>query len=100
MTVDDLIAALTLEPLGDDRYRAENLRNEHGVVFGGQLVAQSVTAALAAEDGKAVQSVHTVFARSAAPDVPLDVAVDRLHAGRTVASTAVTIGQGNRLCTQ
>jgi acyl-CoA thioesterase len=100
MTIDDLIAALTLEPLGDHRYRGANLRNEHGVVFGGQLIAQSVGAATASADGKSVQSVHTVFVRSAAPDAPLEVEVVPLHAGRTVATTSVSIVQGDRLCTQ
>ena len=93
-TIDAFVEALTLEPLGDDRYRASNLTSEHGVVFGGQLLAQSVMAALAGNDGKSVKTIHTVFARGAQPDAPLDVTVERMHAGRSVASSTVTMSQG------
>ena len=87
-------------PTGRDRYRAENAASGHGVVFGGQLLGQAIVAALAGQDGKAVKTVHTIFARAAAPDAPLAITVDRMHAGRTFASSAVTIEQGGRLCTR
>jgi acyl-CoA thioesterase-2 len=47
-----------------------------------------------------VKTVHTVFARSARPDLPIEIVVDRMHAGRTFASRTVTIHQGDRLCTR
>jgi acyl-CoA thioesterase-2 len=98
--IDDLVGMLALEPTGPDRYRAENLRSAHGVVFGGQLLAQSIAAGRAGYEGKAVKTVHTVFARSGLPDVPLDITVDRMHDGRAFASSTVTISQGDRLCTR
>jgi acyl-CoA thioesterase-2 len=98
--IDALLRSLTLEPTGRDTYRAENMASGHGVVFGGQLLGQSIVAALAGQDGKAVTTVHTVFARSASPDAPLAIAVDRMHAGRAFASSTVTIVQGERLCTR
>lgn len=98
--IDDLVGMLALEPTGSDRYRAENLRSAHGVVFGGQLLAQSIAAGRAGHDGKAVKTVHTVFARSGLPDVPLDITVERMHEGRAFASSTVTISQGDRLCTR
>ncbi len=70
------------------------------MVFGGQLLAQSVMAGLAGQEGKSVKTIHTVFARGASPEAPLDVAVDRMHSGRSVASSTVTISQGDRLCTR
>jgi acyl-CoA thioesterase len=97
------IAALrgvfTLEPDGEDRWRAGSL-DGHGVVFGGQLLGQSIVAALAGQTGKAVKTVHTIFARAAAPDAPLAISVDRMNDGRTFASRAVTIEQNGRLCTR
>jgi acyl-CoA thioesterase II len=99
-TIDAFVEALTLEPLGDDRYRATNLSSTHGVVFGGQLLAQSVMAGLAGQDGKSVKTIHTVFARGARPDAPLDVTVERMHAGRSIASSTVTISQGDTICTR
>jgi acyl-CoA thioesterase-2 len=99
-TIDAFLEALTLEPLGEDRYRATNLPSPHGVVFGGQLLAQSIMAGLAGQDGKAVKTIHTVFARGASHEGPLEVAVERMHAGRSVASSTVTITQGDQICTR
>lgn len=99
-TIDAFLEALTLEPLGEDRFRAINLPSAHGVVFGGQLLAQSIMAGLAGQEGKAVKTIHTVFARGASHDAPLEIAVDRMHAGRSVASSTVTISQGDQICTR
>ncbi len=98
--VDELVASLALEPAGDDRYTAGHAETGHAVVFGGQLMAQSIVAALLGNDDKQVKTLHIVFARSAAPDAPLDIVVDRMHAGRMFASSTVTISQGERLCTR
>ncbi len=98
VSVDGMLRALTLEPLGPDRYRAENADFGPGVVFGGQILAQSVLAAAAGQDGKLVKTVHTVFARGAAPDRPLEITVDPMHSGRAFASSTVTMSQGDRLC--
>jgi acyl-CoA thioesterase-2 len=99
-TIDAFVEALTLEPVGDDRYWATNLPSAHGVVFGGQLLAQSVMAGLAGQEGKAVKTIHTVFARGASHEADLDVAVERMHAGRSVASSTVTISQGDQIITR
>ena len=64
LTIEALVdAPLALEPVGVDRYRAGNVDTGHGVIFGGQLLAQSVIAGRTAEPGKAVKTVHTIFAR-------------------------------------
>ena len=97
-TIDDFVAALALDPIGDDHFRATNLDAGHGVIFGGQLLAQSVVAGHTVAPDKSVKTVHTVFARAGAPAQPLDVAVDRMHSGRAMASCTVTIAQGDRLC--
>jgi acyl-CoA thioesterase-2 len=99
-TIDAFLEALTLEPVGQDRYRAGNLPSAHGVVFGGQLLAQSIMAGLAGQEGKAVKTLHTVFARGASHDAPLDISVERMHAGRSVASSTVTISQADQICTR
>lgn len=33
--LDAILASLELEPIGENRFRAENVPVEHGVVFGG-----------------------------------------------------------------
>jgi acyl-CoA thioesterase len=97
-TIENLLGALALQPDGEDRYRAPNVDAGHGVLFGGQLLAQSVMAGLAGEPDKSVKTVHTVFARSGSPDAPVEIVVDRMHSGRAMASCTVTISQGERLC--
>jgi len=100
VALDVLLRAFALERTGPDAYRAENADAGHGVVFGGQLLGQSIVAALAGVEGKSVKTLHTIFARAARPDAPLAIAVERLHDGRSFASAAVTISQGDRLCTR
>jgi acyl-CoA thioesterase len=98
LSIDGLVGALSLERVGPDRYRAGNTAAGHGVIFGGQLLAQTIVAGLAGHDGRSVKTVHTIFARSGRPDAPVEIAVDRMHAGRAFASSTVTISQGERLC--
>jgi len=100
VAIESLLRAFALEPTGPDAYRAGNADTGHGVVFGGQLLGQSIVAALAGQGGKTVKTLHTVFARSASPEAPLEIVVDRVHAGRALASSTVTIRQGERLCTR
>ena len=99
-TIDAFLEAMTLEPLGTDSYRAQNLDFGHDVVFGGQLVAQSLIAAQQGHEDKPVKTIHTVFARAALPDAPIELTVERMHGGRAVASSTVTAHQGDRLCTR
>jgi acyl-CoA thioesterase-2 len=98
LTSEGLVGALRLEEAGPDRYTAANAEAGHGVIFGGQLLAQSVVAGLAGHGDKRVKTVHTIFARSGSPEAPVEIAVDRMHAGRAFASSTVTISQGDRLC--
>ncbi|HEX9681670.1 MAG TPA: acyl-CoA thioesterase domain-containing protein [Acidimicrobiales bacterium] len=96
--VRDLLATFELEPAGPGCFRATNMPSPHGVVFGGQLMGQALLAGRAGHDHMQVKTLHVVFARGAAPDSPLDIDVDPIHAGRTFASSTVTIRQGERIC--
>src|SRR5262249_22826761 len=97
-TTEELLAGLHLEPTGPGCFRADNVPSGHGVVFGGQLMAQAIVAAQQGHDDKRVETLHTVFARAARPDAGVEIEVESMHAGRTVASSTVTIRQGDRLC--
>ncbi|CAO5249234.1 acyl-CoA thioesterase [Frankia sp. AgKG'84/4] len=99
-SVAAVLETLVLEPVGPDRYRAGSLPVEHGVVFGGQLLAQALVAARVGHEDKVVKTLHTVFARTARPDVALDIIVTRVHQGRALASSTVTIQQGERVCAE
>lgn len=75
-------------------------RVDHGqpVVFGGQLLAQSLVAAAGAVPGKQALSTHTVFARGADAGEPLELGVDVVHAGRSFATVTVTVSQAKGRC--
>jgi acyl-CoA thioesterase-2 len=100
----DLLAALELQPAEDagaaGGFTAGNMDEGHGVVFGGQLLAQAVVAATRAVEGKELKSLHTIFARSARPDAPLAIDVDTMHEGRAFGSTTITIRQNGKVCTR
>jgi acyl-CoA thioesterase II len=100
MAATELVNMLDLEVVAPNRFRAQNLPSARAVVFGGQLLAQSVTAAARSTDGMCVKSMHTVFLRSGLPDQPLDIDVEPLHTGRTFGAADVSIRQGERLCTK
>ncbi len=111
IAVESIVDALRLEPMGEGRYRAVNVDTGHPVVFGGQLMAQSIVAALQgpATEGqrpetektaKTAKTLHVVFARAASPDAGLEIVVDPVHAGRSLSSSTVTISQGERICTR
>ena len=99
-SIESLLGALDLEEVGEGRYRARSAENPQPVVFGGQLLAQSLLAAGRSEPDKRILTIHTAFARGAKPDTPLDIAVDEVNSGRTFSSRTVTIAQGGRICTR
>jgi acyl-CoA thioesterase len=92
---------LELEQVGDGRFVAQNHSGGHGlVVFGGQLLAQSIIAGATIAPDKYVKTIHLVFARGADASKPLEIEVDTMAAGRAMASSTVTISQEGRLCTR
>jgi acyl-CoA thioesterase len=92
---------LDLEQTGPGTFRAQNFVEGPGsVVFGGQILAQTIVAASTIDPTKTLKSVHTVFARGADGSQPLDIEVESMHVGRALASATVTVRQGERLCTR
>jgi acyl-CoA thioesterase II len=95
-TVDGVLRVLELEQQGDGRYVGQCLATEGPVVAGAQMIAQAIVAATAEAGGKRVTSVHSTFARTGRADQPVTLDVDRFHEGRSLASIAVTVSQGDR----
>jgi acyl-CoA thioesterase len=91
---------LALEQSGTGTFIARNLPGPGQVVFGGQILAQTTMAAAASAPGKEVKSLHTVFARGAALDTPLEIVVDPIQDGRTFATLSLTVRQRDRICTR
>ena len=103
--LDDLRKVLDLYPTGPDAegnasYTADHLDTGHAVVYGGQLLAQSVITASRAVPDKEVLSLHTVFARGGGFAEPLTVTVEILQSGRAFASASVTTSQSRGVCTR
>lgn len=94
--LDALLGALELEPLGDNRFRATNELGRFGRVFGGQTVAQALLAASATVDGKDPHSLHAYFVETGDLAEPLDIRVERVRDGRSVATRRVTVVQCGR----
>lgn len=95
--LDSLLGALALEPVGADRFRACCEIGRFDRVFGGQLLAQAVVAAAATvAPDKQPQSLHATFVDGATVDAPLDVTVDCVRDGRSMATREVRITQHER----
>jgi acyl-CoA thioesterase-2 len=95
-----LLRSFQLESLGEGRYSAPNAPEGPGIVFGGQLIAQSIVVAALDHPGKAVKTVHTVFARAASFEPDLDIEVEVMQSGRAFGSSTVTISQEGKLRTR
>ncbi|HEX4244180.1 MAG TPA: acyl-CoA thioesterase domain-containing protein [Acidimicrobiales bacterium] len=99
--VADLASALDFEQVEPGRCRFSNVGlGERGVVFGGQLLAQMAVAAATADSSgtKWIKSAHGLFARPVLVAEDMDVTVDLLHGGRTLAMVTATVWQGDRPC--
>lgn len=90
--------AIDLVSSGDAEWRGSNTAEGHGVIFGGQLLAQTIVAATRAAEGKRVRSVQTVFAKGGSRDHDVTLRAEPLHSGRSFASMSLSIVQGDRLC--
>jgi acyl-CoA thioesterase len=98
-TIDDFTSALRLKAGAEPgQFAAGHIDEGHGVVFGGQLMAQAVVAATQAHAEKELLSLHTVFARAASFDEPLSIGVEILQSGRSMGSAAITMTQSRGVC--
>jgi acyl-CoA thioesterase II len=83
-----LLAALDLSDTGartsEDIFTAQSQWVPHGRVFGGQVLAQALLAAMRTiEDDRPVHSMHAYFLRPGDVGQPITLAVDRIHDGRS-----------------
>jgi len=97
----DGLELLELSDAGDGRFDAPmpaGSPEDRDVIFGGQILAQSIMAACAnAADPKIIKSIHTIFARAGTYSQPLHYQVTQVHDGRTFGSKTITAYQGERM---
>src|SRR4051812_6763199 len=94
-SLDDLVALLRLERLGDNLFRGESRDPGWGTVFGGQALGQALSAAIqtVAADRR-VHSLHAYFLRPGDVARPIVYEVDRIRDGRSFTTRRVVANQG------
>ena len=89
--LEGLLTALDLTDTGartnEDIFTGPSQWMPQGRVFGGQVLAQSITAAMrTVDEERVVHSMHGYFLRPGDIDKPITFAVDRIHDGRSFAT--------------
>jgi acyl-CoA thioesterase II len=95
-SLDGLLRALELEEIGTDRFLLTNEPSRFPQLFGGQLVAQALRAMSATVPEQDPHSLHAYFVESGSPDQPIELAVERVRDGRSLATRRVTLTQADR----
>jgi len=95
--LDDLTACLELREVDDGVVEGQNLDIGYHRVFGGQILAQVLTAAAEASPDKSVKSLHTLFPREGDTAQPMRYRVAKLQDGRTFGTTEVVATQGGKV---
>ena len=81
--LDDLVGCLALDEVAPGVVEGANLDIGYHRVFGGQILAQVLTAAAMASPEKSVKSLHALFPREGDTAVPMRYRVEVLQDGRT-----------------
>ncbi|WP_336972086.1 acyl-CoA thioesterase [Sphingobium aromaticiconvertens] len=95
---DDVPALLEMDEIAPDLFRnRRNQRNVYHTLFGGQIVAQALTAADRTVPGRIVHSLHSYFLRAGVDSEPVDYQVDRTRDGGRFSTRRVEARQGEQL---
>jgi acyl-CoA thioesterase-2 len=98
--VRELLDLMTLEPLEVNLFRGDSRDIGTPRVFGGQVLAQALTAASQTVEDRVVHSLHAYFLRAGDPDAPIVYNVDRSRDGRSfTARRVVAIQHGRQIFT-
>ncbi len=94
---DALLGCLSLEPVAPGEVEGQNLDIGYHRVFGGQILAQMLSAATEASPEKSVKSLHILFPREGDTAKPMRYRVDKLQDGRTFGTTEVVATQDGKV---
>lgn len=97
--IDKVIALFQLEKIDTNLFRGQNASWEHGRVFGGQVIAQSLKAAMQTVDkDRNVHALHAFFLRPGDVNYPILFEVDRVRDGGSFTTRRVlAIQQGEAI---
>ena len=95
--VDGLVRLLAVEEIDVDLHRGARLPGGRGRVFGGQVVAQALAAAMrSVEGGHVAHSLHAYFMRPGDDALPIVYRVERDFDGRSFVNRRVIAQQRGR----
>jgi acyl-CoA thioesterase II len=87
--VDLMLSILDLEPLEKNLWRGLSPSKARYRVFGGQVIAQSLMAAIRSVEGRRVHSLHGYFMLGGNPSQPILYEVERIRDGRSFTTRRV-----------
>jgi acyl-CoA thioesterase-2 len=88
--LEQLLQVIVPKPVGQDRFRGDNMHPEAFRVYGGQVLAQAVSVALATvEEDRVLHSQHAYFLRPGNTSEPIDYEVERARDGSSFSSRRV-----------
>jgi acyl-CoA thioesterase II len=96
-SLDDLLGCLQLAEVEPGVVEGRNLDIGYHRVFGGQILAQVLTAAAAASPGKSVKSLTLLFPREGDTAKPMRYRVVKQQDGRTFGTTEVVASQDGKV---
>jgi acyl-CoA thioesterase-2 len=100
-TVGELLDLFDVDLDGEGGVTAETGRageDDRQVVEGTQVLAQAIVAVAKRLPEKSIRSVHAVFSRAVFVGAPVELALDVVHEGRSVATTVVSASQNGKRC--
>ena len=93
-TLDQLIDVISPRAKGDLLFTGRNMHPEAQRVYGGQVLAQCLSAAVATvEEQRKVHSQHAYFLRPGNPALPIEFAVEKARDGKSFSSRRVVASQ-------
>jgi acyl-CoA thioesterase-2 len=87
--IDALIATLTLDPIEVNLFRGHTTNREGTRIFGGQVVAQALTAAYKTVEDRVCHSLQSYFIRPGDPSLPVLYQVERSRDGKSFTTRRV-----------
>jgi acyl-CoA thioesterase II len=88
--IKPLLERLDIERLDRDLFRGFSPDDGRPRVFGGQVAAQALVAAVRTVDGRKVHSLHAYFLRPGNPKIPIIYEVDRIRDGKSFSTRTIT----------
>ncbi|MDZ4320933.1 MAG: acyl-CoA thioesterase II [Phenylobacterium sp.] len=93
---NELLEILNLEQIELDLYRGLTPARQGQRIYGGQVVAQALTAAYRTIEGRLCHSMHAYFIRPGDPSIPILFQVDRARDGGSFSVRRVTAIQNGK----